>query len=314
MSSLPASRGSASEHSERGSGGTASVRSESQNSQRSVRPGFEVQMTREIDKMSGEELEFALSRAWHKKKQIQAARQAAFEDNFSKSTRRLIERKAIADANDKGIHGESLLTLLVQQFQKCKSDTLVEAEQENTRRKEVIVDLLNLIPLCSKDTLNRPPCDSETGHLSPSLKGWPPLHMLAQNGLKDGLPIMTKLLEYDADVEKRNDNGLTPILVAAGSNFLQGMQLLRKYGADIHATRVIDGKPTNDGIHTLSSSKQVQKWFQQAKAESWSKNKTNKEEWYPRTWDWPHWRSRWPHDWQGGSCWVPKVVSGPSCM
>jgi ankyrin repeat protein len=75
-------------------------------------------------------------------------------------------------------------------------------------------------------------CSCEYGRLlNNSLDGFTPLHYAARYGKE---PEVKRLLEAGVDVEQRNDQGLTPLMMAAIGEHNKCVQILTTFGAQVN--------------------------------------------------------------------------------
>ena len=65
--------------------------------------------------------------------------------------------------------------------------------------------------------------------------GWAPLHYAASGGTEQHLRIAALLLENHAYIDAASPNGTTPLMMAAKYGSTEGLRLLLRAGADIHA-------------------------------------------------------------------------------
>ena len=103
----------------------------------------------------------------------------------------------------------------------------------NAQRTEPLIDMtLQMIGLLPVAALNQQPLDGQ-------LRGQTPLHIVSGGrDMEDGRHlVIAALVKAKADIEARDLNGRTPLLVAAGAAYWKGAETLYESGADMKATK-----------------------------------------------------------------------------
>ena len=124
----------------------------------------------------------------------------------------------------------------------------------NAQRSRPLIDMtLHVIGLLPQAALNQKPLDGQ-------LRGQTPLHIVSGGrDIEDARHrVIAKLVNCKADMEARDLNGRTPLLVAAGAAYRNGAERLFGLGANMRATKP-GGR--NFADEALGSNKKMADWW-----------------------------------------------------
>ena len=124
----------------------------------------------------------------------------------------------------------------------------------NAQRAEPLIGMtVRMIQLLPVAALNQKPLDGQ-------LRGQTPLHIVSGGkDIEDGRHlVIAALVEAKADIEARDLNGRTPLLVAAGAAYKKGAETLHTLGADMAATKP-NGR--NFADESIGSNRKLATWW-----------------------------------------------------
>ena len=132
----------------------------------------------------------------------------------------------------------------------CNALHFVCNAQRLLPRIEMTLRLIDLLP---EVALNQKPLDGQ-------LRGQTPLHIVSGGrDVEDGRHrVIAKLVNAKADIEARDLNGRTPLLVTGGAAYKKGAEILHALGADMMATKP-GGR--NFADEAMGSNKRLARWW-----------------------------------------------------